>query len=406
MKIGSGATPRGGKEVYKNEGIPFIRSQNVYNNFFSFDGLAFIDENQAQKLENVKVGENDVLLNITGDSVCRCTIVPKSLEGARVNQHVAIIRSDESKLNHFFLKSVLVNIDIQKYMLSLAQSGGTRAALTKSMIENLEIPLPKINEQLAIVDVLKKIDDKIELNNAINKNLEQIAQALFKRWFIDFEFPNENGEPYKSSGGEFEESELGLIPKGWIVSNIYEVAEISMGQSPKSEFYNNIGDGLPFHQGVTNYGIRFPKNNQFSSQLLRVAKKGSILISVRAPVGRLNIANCDMVIGRGLGAINSKTENNSYLFYSLKIIFAREDQYGSGTIFNSVTKKELENIKIVYPIARVINQYEKVAKFIDKQIFNLSNEIDSLVNLRDTLLPKLMSGELRVPLEEDAEATI
>ncbi|GGJ01829.1 restriction endonuclease subunit S [Paenibacillus hunanensis] len=306
-------------------------------------------------------------------------------------------KGNDPKFVYYFLKT----LDMKQYNV-----GSANPTLNRNHVHPLKVKWPIFTLQRKISDILGVLDEQIELNNAINKNLEQIAQALFKRWFIDFEFPNENGEPYKSSGGEFEESELGFIPKGWIVSNIYEVAEISMGQSPKSEFYNNIGDGLPFHQGVTNYGIRFPKNNQFSSQLLRVAKKGSVLISVRAPVGRLNIANCDMVIGRGLGAINSKTENNSYLFYSLKTIFAREDQYGSGTIFNSVTKKELENIKIVYPIARVINQYEKVAKFIDKQIFNLSNEIDSLVNLRDTLLPKLMSGELRVPVEKDTEVTI
>ncbi|WP_197258392.1 restriction endonuclease subunit S [Paenibacillus dendritiformis] len=278
--------------------------------------------------------------------------------------------------------------------------GSSQPLLTQSIIKEIVVGIPAFSEQVEIEAILCAIDDKIELNNTINKNLEEMAQAIFKRWFVDYEFPNENGEPYKSSGGEFEESELGLIPKKWRIAPLSEITNVLMGQSPKSEFYNTLGEGLPFHQGVSNYGSRFPTHNTYCTQALRVAKKGSILISVRAPVGRLNIADEDIIIGRGLGAISSKEKCNSFVYYLLKRIFAIEDQHGSGTIFNSITKKELENIKVIVPNRSIVREFENIVINIDGQIFNTAKQNVSLINIRDTLLPKLMSGEIRVPLDQ------
>ena len=190
-KIGSGATPRGGKEAYLDEG-PFslIRSQNVLDFFFSYDGLAFIDETQASQLSNVEIQERDVLLNITGDSVARVCQVPSTLLPARVNQHVSIIRSDKSKLVPEFLKYFLLNPKFNNYMLGLASVGGTRNALTKGMIEDFEINLPDLPTQTRIASILSALDYKIELNRQTNQTLETIAQAIFKEWFVDFRFPH------------------------------------------------------------------------------------------------------------------------------------------------------------------------------------------------------------------------
>ena len=188
-KIGSGATPRGGKEVYLKDG-PFslIRSQNVHNNRFSHDGLAFITEQQAAELNNVEVFPDDVLLNITGDSVARaCQVAPDVLP-ARVNQHVTIIRPDTSKLSPRFLRYFLVCPETQNMLLSWAGSGGTRNALTKGLIESLDVYAPaSVEEQRAIAHILGTLDDKIELNRRMNETLEAIARALFKSWFVDFD---------------------------------------------------------------------------------------------------------------------------------------------------------------------------------------------------------------------------
>ena len=190
-KIGSGATPRGGKEVYLKDG-PFslIRSQNVHNNRFSHDGLAFITEQQAAELNNVEVFPDDVLFNITGDSVARACQVALDVLPARVNQHVAIIRPDASKLSARFLRYFLVCPKTQAMLLSWAGSGGTRNALTKGMLESLNVYAPAdMDEQRAIAHVLGigTLDDKIELNRRMNETLEGMARALFQSWFVDFD---------------------------------------------------------------------------------------------------------------------------------------------------------------------------------------------------------------------------
>ena len=184
LKIGSGATPRGGKNAYCDKGISLIRSQNVLDFTFSYDGLAHINEQQAQKLSNVEVKAQDVLLNITGDSVARACKINVNVLPARVNQHVAIIRPDENKILSSYLLYFLQII--KPYLLQLASSGATRNALTKNMIENIEIKLPDIHVQQKIVSILDDIQMKINENNRINKNLEQQAQTLYSAWFEQF----------------------------------------------------------------------------------------------------------------------------------------------------------------------------------------------------------------------------
>ncbi len=237
-KIGSGATPRGGSDVYLDSGeIALIRSQNIYNDGFHHDGLAFITEEHAKQLENVEVMPEDVLLNITGDSVARCCQVDKSILPARVNQHVAIIRPNRSKLDPRFLRYFLVSHDMQASMLSWGGAGATRNALTKGMIESFDISAPEdVNEQRAIAHILGTMDDKVELNRKMNKTLEAMARAIFKSWFVDFDpvcakaegrdpgLPKDIAALFPDS---FEDSELGEIPNGWRVVAMPELIEIN-----------------------------------------------------------------------------------------------------------------------------------------------------------------------------------
>ena len=244
-KIGSGATPRGGGDTYLVEGeYALIRSQNVLDFEFSFNGLAYISEEQASKLNNVSVELNDILLNITGDSVARVCTPPLNVLPARVNQHVAIIRPDEKILLPTFLKYYLLNPVYKEYMLMLSSSGGTRNAITKGMIEDFNISVPDLATQNSIAEILSSLDDKIELNNKINQELENLAQTLFKQWFIDFEFPNESGEPYKSSGGKMLDSELGEIPVGWEVVNLSDLFDFLEGPGLRNWQYRL--EGMPF----------------------------------------------------------------------------------------------------------------------------------------------------------------
>ena len=239
-KIGSGATPRGGKEVYLRDGpYALIRSQNIYNTGFARDGLAFISDEHSEALHNVEVLPEDVLLNITGDSVARVCQVDPIVLPARVNQHVAIIRPDPEKLDAAYLRYYLAAPDVQAMLLSWAGSGGTRNALTKQMIESFEVRAPtNLDEQRAIAHILGTLDDKIELNRRVNETLEEMARALFKSWFVDFDpvrakmegrwrrgesLPGLPAEFYDLFPDRLVASELGEIPKGWEVKALDEL---------------------------------------------------------------------------------------------------------------------------------------------------------------------------------------
>ena len=385
-KIGSGATPKGGKDTYRGGDIALIRSQNVLDFSLSKDGLAYINKEQAQKLDNVSVSENDVLLNITGDSVARACLAPNWAVPARVNQHVSIIRGKaDIVLNHYLLYYLQYK---KSYLLSLSQGGATRNALTKKMIEDIEISLPTISYQEKVISILSSLDDKIELNHRINDNLEQQAQALFKAWFVDF-------EPFK--GGKFVDSELGRIPEGWSVGYLSDIANITMGQSPDGKSYNDVGTGMIFYQGRAEFGHRFPSIRLYTTRPNKIAAPFSILLSVRAPVGDINVANCKCCIGRGLAAIQSINNCQSFLLYLLQSLKPLFNQYnGEGTVFGSINKESLSNIKIIIPKIEVIRKFESIVENMDNMILKHFLQSRNVIKLRDTLLPRLMSGELKI----------
>jgi len=279
----------------------------------------------------------------------------------------------------------LFNSKSVRTQLINSSSGTTVHHTSPDRIYEVEVQIPPIKIQEKIVSILKSIDDKIQLNRQMNETLEEMAMTLYKHWFVDF-------GPFQD--GEFVESELGMIPKGWEVSSLKEFANILMGQSPKSEFYNQERKGLPFHQGVKDFGARFPVHTVYCTQELRITNKGDILLSVRAPVGRINIANNKLVIGRGLSALHSKSGHNSFLLYTLKRIFAFEDQYGSGTVFNSINKKDIEQLKFIQPPQEVLDNFENHVSKFDALIEGNTKEIEELQELRDYLLPRLLSGEI------------
>lgn len=215
-KIGSGATPTGGKEAYQGGGYKLIRSQNVVDLRFAYEGLAEINEKQATKLNNVKVEEKDVLLNITGDSVARCCLAPIGILPARVNQHVAIIRPKAEILNPYYLLFwLIVN---KQYLLALAAAGATRNGLTKAMISGLVIECPSLEKQNRIASILSTYDSLIENNTKRIRLLEKMAENLYKEWFVRFRFP----------GHENVEMENGL-PKGWKRGSLSDVCEFKRG---------------------------------------------------------------------------------------------------------------------------------------------------------------------------------
>ncbi|MBQ9883899.1 MAG: restriction endonuclease subunit S, partial [Bacteroidaceae bacterium] len=267
-------------------------------------------------------------------------------------------------------------------------TGSTRGNINAKTYGNMPITLPPRDIQDKIVDVLKSLDAKIEVNRRINDNLEQQAQALFKSWFVDF-------EPFKD--GELVESELGMIPKGWRVGILNDIAKITMGTSPNGTSYNIIGEGDVFYQGRAEFGFRFPSRNMFTTEAKRYAEVNSVLLSVRAPVGDINIANERCCIGRGLASIQSKENNDSFVFYLLQSLKPQFERFnGEGTVFGSINKKALEELPIIIPTIANMNAFNSICSIIDDQIKTIDMESRRLAELRDSLLPRLMSGELKV----------
>ena len=214
---------------------------------------------------------------------------------------------------------------------------------------------------------------------------------------MDFEFPNEEGNPYKSSGGKMIKSEMGEIPEKWHVGGLKDIANVIMGQSPNGKSFNENGEGIVFYQGRTEFGSRYPSIRLYTTEPTRFAEPMSVLLSVRAPVGDINIATQRCCIGRGVASIDSKTGDNSYMYCCLKELRSQLDQYnGEGTVFGSINRKELEGLPLCIPNAKVIHEFNNLITGIEKQMFNLYQECSNLTTLRDTLLPKLMSGDLSV----------
>ena len=184
------------------------------------------------------------------------------------------------------------------------------------------------------------------------------------------------------------------MPSDWTIGKLSDIADITMGQSPDGKSYNEDGVGTVFYQGRAEFGWRFPTRRLFTTAPSRMAKMNDTLMSVRAPVGDLNIANEDCCIGRGLAAIHSKNNHQSFVHYTIVALKAKLDMYnGEGTVFGCINRDSLNNMKIVIPDKKTIEDFERNISILDAEIFNRSEENQKLISLRDSLLPKLMSGE-------------
>ena len=226
-----------------------------------------------------------------------------------------------------------------------------------------------------------------------------MAKQLYDYWFVQFDFPNEDGKPYKSSGGKmiWNDKLKREIPEEWSDGNLSDIANITMGQSPEGSSYNEEGLGCIFYQGSTDFGIRFPSIRMYTTAPARYAKFGDILMSVRAPVGAVNIANTDCCIGRGLSAINSKIGSLTYIYFIIHYFKVKFDNLNSaGTTFGSITKEDLYKLPVVIPSDNIIRSFESLCKPIFDRQMNIGLEIENLTKQRDELLPLLMNGQVSV----------
>lgn len=357
----------------------YIRSHKANYNEFGLSQSAIWPENTLCITIAANIAETALL----GYPMC----FPDSVVGFNANPE----ESSELFMHYVFTY-------IRKAIQNSA-SGSIQDNINIEYLTGLRFKVPVKDYQDKIVAVLSILDQKIELNNRINAELEAMAKTLYDYWFVQFDFPDANGKPYKSSGGKmvYNPTLKREIPEGWSDKTLSQIANITMGQSPEGSSYNDEGVGTIFYQGSTDFGWLFPTTRQYTTAPSRMAKKGDILLSVRAPVGDMNIANTDCCIGRGLAALNSKTGSDGFLFYVMKYFKQIFDRRNSeGTTFGSITKNDLHSLTLAYPTSDLLKKYDEIVTNYNKMIFERSLENRELIALRDWLLPMLMNGQVTV----------
>lgn len=368
-----------------DSGYYFISCKDIREGQIHYeDARQIIEEDFWDTHKRTRLEPDDILVTNSG-TIGRMAFVRDVPLTYRTTfqKSVAIVKPDKAKIFPKYLYYQLQNC-VDDFINR--SNGAAQKNLLLSTMRAFKMNIHEDEDlQMHIAAILSAYDDLIENNQKQIKLLEEAAQRLYREWFVDLRFPGYQN--IKIVDG---------IPEGWKVRCLSEIADVLMGQSPKSEFYNLDRNGLPFHQGVGSYGTRFVKDSTYSTSYTRIAEPGSILFSVRAPVGRLNITKNKIVIGRGLAAINHKTGMQSYLFYLLKERFFKDNIIGNGSIFASISKDELLEQKFIIPINGLVKAFNNIAKSIDGKIAILVDQTTLLIEARDRLLPRLMNGDIEI----------
>ena len=376
----------------------FLSISSLDNGSLDLSKSAFISDKDFIKwTKRVQPQKGDLLFSYE-TRLGEAALMPDNLQ-ACLGRRMGLLRPKKDKVIPQYLLFTYLSPEFQKVIRKNTIKGATVDRIALNELGNFPIYIPDLKTQQSIAAVLSALDKKIALNKQINARLEEMAKTLYDYWFVQFDFPDANGKPYKSSGGEmvFDETLKRKIPKGWEVKSLNQVADIVMGQSPDGASYNLEQEGTIFFQGSTDFDWRFPNVRQYTTSPTRFAQKGDILLSVRAPVGDLNISPFECCIGRGLAALRSKSGNNSFLFYVMKYfktVFERRNT--EGTTFGSITKDDLHSLKLVAPADNVLEKYNEIASKYDEMIFIRSQQSHQLTQLRDFLLPMLMNGQVSV----------
>lgn len=367
-KITSGGTPKSSEAKYYDGDIPWLNTKEINFNRISKTERCITDEglnNSSAKW----IPKDSVIIAMYGATAAK---VAYSLIDLTTNQACCnlIINNDiaDSKFMYYYIQSSY------EELLNLA-CGAAQQNLSLGVIADFPIILPPLDEQRRIAAILSSLDDKIDLLHRENATLEQMAETLFRQWFV------------VEAKEEWEEGKLG------------DEFAFTMGQSPSGDSFNEDGIGIPMYQGNADFGFRFPTRRVYTTQPTRFAEVNDTLISVRAPVGAQNMATEKCCIGRGVAAFRYKNDPSyySYTYYKLKSLLEEIKQFNdNGTVFGSISKSDFENLDIVIPDENTIMSFQQQVKPIDDKIINNNNEIRTLIQTRDGLLPKLMSNEIKL----------
>ena len=360
-----------GKTPRKSEtGIPTLSAKSVKDGYIDYSSCYYISPEEYQRFMVrgfPKVG--DVLLTTEAPMG---NVARLDREDIGIAQRLLTLRGKKDVCDTDYLRYWLKS-PCGKAALSARETGTTVTGIKQAEFRKIVIDLPDIETQKKVVSVLLSLERKLEVNNEINKNLEQQAQVIYQQMFID------------NTSSEWEEGTLS------------DIADITMGQSPSGSSYNEDSKGTIFFQGRAEFGFRFPTVRLYTTEPKRMACANDTLMSVRAPVGDLNVAHTDCCIGRGLAAIHSKDNHQSFVLYTMFSLKKQLDVFnGEGTVFGSINRNSLNEMPILIPSSEKLDEFETLVAPMDAAIRNNYGEICHLEQLRDTLLPKLMSGELDI----------
>ena len=381
------------------KGIRIIRGGNIQDNIVILkDDDVYLPIEYKCEENSLRKGDI-VLVASTGsvEALGRTATIWQDMDNVQIGAFLRILRPKEEKYAEF-LSATLSSSYYLNYIKTVAK-GTSINNISLSHIQGFYIPVPSDEEIQNFSHLYSTIAKKINLNRSINRDLEALAKQIYDYWFVQFDFPDENGRPYKSSGGMmvWNDDLKREIPEGWNNGIFADIANITMGQSPDGSSYNEEGIGSIFYQGSTDFGVRFPSVRMFTTSPSRFAKQGDILMSVRAPVGAVNIANSDCCIGRGLSAINSKIGSITYIYYVVHYLKVRFDSLNTaGTTFGSITKDELFKLPVVVPSDNVIERFESICKPIFGKQMEIGFEMEQLTKQRNELLPLLMNGQVTI----------
>lgn len=397
-----------------DEGLPLIATNCVKNSTLNplFDKVRFVDQNTYENWFRGHPKPGDMIFVCKGAPGQVC-LAPDPVNFC-IAQDMVALRANPDRVYPLYLFAALRSKEVQRDIKSM-HVGTMIPHFKKGDFGKLSIPLPPEEHQRFIGDWHLAIERKIELNRRTGETLEAMAQAIFRDWFVDFGPVRRKlagaTDPIEIMGGLSPESgraaELaalfplrlgeGDLPAGWRVSTVGEAFSLTMGQSPPGETYNEVEDGLPFYQGRTDFGFRFPERRKFCSQPTRIARPDDTLISVRAPVGDLNVAWEECCIGRGVAAARHRSGAKSYTFCAMRSLQPELELFeNSGTVFGAINKKQFDRLTIIEPDPAVVAAFEALAGPLDDRLRAGVDESRTLAGVRDYLLSRLMSGEVRV----------
>ncbi len=383
----------------QTEGYPMLSVKDMREYDFDFSNCKKISYEDYLKMERdgcvPQIG--DVLVAKDGSYLKEIFICKEQREIALLSS-IAIFRPNSQLIDSRFLCYCLKSPRVYNYISLNCVSGSALPRIILKDFKGVNIKVPSLDDQRRIASILSSLDRKIELNNKINADLEEMAQAIFKNWFVDF-------EPFKD--GKFVDSELGMIPEGWKVGRLDEIADVVGGSTPskaKPEYYTQKGiawltpKDLSNHPAVyTSRGVIDITEEGYNSTSTKLMPKGTILFTSRAPIGYISIAQNDICTNQGFKSLVPKKAGTCFLYCFLKYVTPEIENKSTGSTFKEASGSLMKSLQVIMPEQKVFEDFETIVSPLFARIESLEKENSRLSLLRDTLLPRLMSGEIEVP---------